>query len=74
MKLKIQIGNWYILNSYLRPNDRSLDYPVQVVAMDRKVVHFETKPAQGRAKGTPLSLPKAAFRERAKECKDEDPR
>ncbi|MBU2831907.1 hypothetical protein [Acidithiobacillus ferriphilus] len=59
--MNIQIGTWYILPNTLRPEDRSLDYRGMVTAMDRKTVHFETKPAPGWARGTPLSLPRAAF-------------
>ena len=70
MKLKIQIGTWYTLSDYLRPNDRSRDCQVQVVDVDRKVVHFETRPAPGCAKGTPLSLPKAAFLGLATICRE----
>ncbi len=65
MKLKIHIGTWYTLFNYFRPHDRALDYDVRVVELDRKFVHFETRPALGRTRGTPLSLPKAAFLERA---------
>lgn len=59
--MKIQIDTWYILPNTLRPADRSLDYRVLITTADRKTVHFETEPAPGRAKGTPLSLSRAAF-------------
>ncbi len=59
------IGDWYILPNILRPEDRSLDYKVRVTVMDRKTVHFETEPAPGWVKGTPLSLPMTAFRKLA---------
>ena len=65
MKMNIHVGTWYILVNYFRPHARTLDYDVQVVDLNRKVVHFETRPAPGCAKGTPLSLPKSAFLERA---------
>ena len=61
----IQIGAWYILPNTLRPEDRSLDYRVRVTDRARKTVHFETEPAPGWAKGTPLSLSRAAFRKLA---------
>lgn len=63
--MNIQIGTWYILPNTLRPEDRSLDYRVRVTAMDRKTVYFETEPAPGWAKGTPLSLSRTAFRKQA---------
>ncbi len=63
--MSIHPGAWYILPNALRPNNRSLDYRVRVTAADRKVIHFETEPAPGRAKGTPLSLSRAAFRKQA---------
>ena len=69
--MRIQVGDWYILPNTLHPEDRSLDYRVRVTAMDRKTVHFETEPFHGWAKGTPLSLSRAAFRKLAspvKEC------
>lgn len=63
--MRIQVGDWYILPNTLHPEDRSLDYRVRITAMDRKFIHFETVPAPGRAKGTPLSLSKTAFRKLA---------
>ncbi|MHB8225039.1 hypothetical protein [Acidithiobacillus sp.] len=71
MSTQISIGAWYILPNTLRPEDRSLDYRVRVTTMDRKTVYFETEPAPGWTKGTPLSLSMAAFRKLAspiKEC------
>ena len=63
--MSIQPGTWYILPNTLRPNDRSLDYRVRVTTTDRKTIHFETEPTPGWAKGTPLSLSRAAFRKQA---------
>ncbi|MBU2768931.1 hypothetical protein HAP94_22890 [Acidithiobacillus ferrivorans] len=63
--MKIQIGTWYILPNTLRPEDRTLGYRVVVTDIDRKTVHFETEPAPGWAKGTPLSLSRVAFRKLA---------
>ncbi|BDB13344.1 hypothetical protein [Acidithiobacillus ferrooxidans] len=69
-QIKISVGAWYILPNTLRPEDRSLDYRVLVTDMDQKTVHFETEPAPGWARGTPLSLPRAAFRKLASPVKE----
>ncbi|MHB1631314.1 MAG: hypothetical protein ACYCQL_03715 [Acidithiobacillus sp.] len=71
--MRIQVGDWYILPNTLHPEDRSLDYRVRVTAMDRKTVHFETEPAPGWTKGTPLSLSMAAFRKLATPVKEGQP-
>lgn len=59
--MKISIGQPYLLPNTLHPHDRSLDYRVKVISIDRKTIPFETDPATGRAKGTPLSLPRTVF-------------
>lgn len=61
MSIKIEVDHWYILPNTLRSEDRSLDYRVAVTAMDRKTIYFETQALPGWAKGTPLSLSRAAF-------------
>lgn len=63
--MNIQIGTWYILPNTLRPEDRTLDYRVVITAADRKTIYFETEPAPGWAKGTPLLLSRVAFRKLA---------
>ena len=63
--MKIQIGTWYILPNMLRPADRTLNYRVLVTDMDSTTVHFETEPAPGWAKGTPLCLSRTVFRKQA---------
>ncbi len=68
--MSIEVGHWYILPNTLRPEDRSLDYRVRVTAVDRKTIYFETAPAPGWAKGTPLSLSRAAFRKLAMPVKE----
>ena len=68
--MSIQIGAWYILPNTLRLEDRSLDYRVVITDADRKTVHFETEPAPGWTKGTPLSLSRAAFRKLATPVKE----
>jgi hypothetical protein len=68
--MSIEAGHWYILPNTLRPEDRTLDYRVRVTNKDRKTVHFETEPAPGWAKGTPLSLPSTAFRKLATPVKE----
>lgn len=68
--MSIEVGHWYILPNTLRPEDRTLDYRVVITAVDRKTVHFETEPAPGWAKGTPLSLSRVAFRKLAMPVKE----
>lgn len=61
----MEVGHWYILPNILRPNDRSLDYRVQITNMNRRFVHFETEPHQGWNTGTPLRLPRKSFQKMA---------
>ena len=41
--VQLKVGNWYILESKMSPDDRSRDRKVVITALNPKMVYFDQK-------------------------------